>query len=93
MWGIDSFENFTKALSTPSQETIHVSPYLYNYACVPLLGLELYLFFFFLAFIFGCARSSTLLGGLSLVVLRGGYSLVEVCRLPVVAASRVDHRL
>ena len=43
--------------------------------------------------IFGCAGSS-LLHGLSLVAVSGGYSLVAVCRLLITVASLVvKHRL
>ena len=42
-------------------------------------------------FIFGCAGSSLLWEGFSLVMVIGGYSLVEVLGLLVAVASLVEH--
>ena len=50
-------------------------------------------FFVFFKFIFGCAKSSSLLG-FSLVVANWGYALVVVCRLLIVVASlAAEYRL
>ena len=67
-----------------------------NAAHISIVPLARFLKFFLsgsLFKIFGCAGSS-LLHGLSLVAVSGGYSLVAVCRLLVVGASLlVEHGL
>ena len=51
-------------------------------------------FFFFNVFLFGCAGSSLLHAGFSLVAVSRGYTVVVVHRLLVAAASFVaEHRL
>ena len=45
-------------------------------------------------FIFGCAGSSLLLSGFSLIAVSGGYSLVAACwPLIVVASAFAEHKL
>ena len=46
-----------------------------------------------LVFSFGCAGSSLLLGGLSLVAANGGYSVVVLGLLIAVASLPAEHRL
>ena len=55
------------------------------------LSFFLFKVYYYYLFIFGCCGSS-LLCGLSLVVARGGYSLVVVCGLLIVTASLVSER-
>ena len=52
-------------------------------------GIYIYIYIYiYICFVLGCAGSS-LLPGLSLVAVRGGYSPVVVCKLLMVVASLV----
>ena len=97
LWDIDPFENFTKVLSTLSPKTIHISPYVYNYAYgSPYQASRCN--FFFLAFLyFWLCRVFIAASRVCLAAVSGLLS-VEVCGLPVVLGkpphiSCVDHRL